>query len=64
MWINWCISTAKFSILINATPTGFFHSFRELRQEDPLSPYFFVLAMEAHSFLLNIAKEKGVYFML
>ena len=25
-WINWCISTANFSILINETPLDFFRS--------------------------------------
>ena len=36
-WINWCISTPKFSILINGNPTGFFHNPRGLRQGYPIS---------------------------
>ena len=56
-WINWCISTATFSVLINGSPAGFFWSSRGLRQGDPLSPYLFVIGMEALSCLLKRAVE-------
>ena len=45
-WIRYCISTVKFSILINGSPTDFFGSFRGLRQGDPLSPLLFDIVME------------------
>ena len=41
-----CISTTRFSILVNGTPMGFIHNTRGLRQGNPLLPYLFVIGME------------------
>jgi hypothetical protein len=60
VWIEWCISTVRFSILINGTPEGFFHSSRGIRQGDPLSPLLFVLVMEALSRMVNATIEQGL----
>ena len=56
-WMKWCISTASFLVLINGSPAGFFPSSKGLRQGDPLSPYFFVIGMEALSCLINRAVD-------
>ncbi|XP_075083660.1 uncharacterized protein LOC142167393 [Nicotiana tabacum] len=45
-WIKFCIITVKYSILINGGPVGFFSPQKGLKQEDPLSPFLFILAME------------------
>ena len=54
-WIKWCLSTTRFSVLVNRAPTGFFQSSRGLRQGDPLSPYLFVIVTKAFTCLLKRA---------
>ena len=56
-WIRTCISTVRFSIMVNGSPSGFFRSSRGLRQGDPLSPLLFLLIMEVLSQMLRRTEE-------
>ncbi|CAL1367531.1 unnamed protein product [Linum trigynum] len=58
-WINECIRTVNFSILLNGSPTEYFHPTRGIRQGDPISPFLFILLSNALSFLIDKGVERG-----
>jgi hypothetical protein len=58
-WIKACISSVRFSILINGSLVGFFNSSRGIRQGDHLSPLLFLLVMEVLSSMLRRTEEGG-----
>lgn len=57
--IRLCVSTAKFSLLINGSPYGFFAAQRGLRQGDPMSPALFTFITEILSRLLHREEQAG-----
>ncbi|KAK1290058.1 hypothetical protein QJS10_CPB18g00601 [Acorus calamus] len=54
-----CVSFAKYSILINGAPMGFFASSCGIHQGDPLSSLLFTLVMDSFSSLLNQSVKEG-----
>ena len=68
-WISWikiCIHSAKFSILINGAPKGYFGTSNGLRHMDPLSPLLFIIVTYILNRVLCLGKEnhliKGIPF--
>lgn len=55
----WCLSSVKYSILLNGFPTTSFAPSRGLRQGDPLSPFLFLICAEGFSALLRDAETRN-----
>lgn len=60
-WIQGCLSSTRVSVLLNGAPTNEFHINRGVRQDDPLSPFSFTLAMEGLNIALQFAVMKGLF---
>ena len=54
-----CVTITSFSILLNGKPYGNVPPSRGIRQENPLSPYLFLLCAEGFTSLLAKAKNDG-----
>ena len=57
--ISTCIRLVSFSVMVNGEPCGLFHPNRGLHQEDPLSPYLFLLCAKGLHSLIKQAKNNG-----
>ncbi|XP_021985451.1 uncharacterized protein LOC110881535 [Helianthus annuus] len=60
-WIMATVTCARASVLVNGSPTQEFPCFRGLRQEDPLSPFLFIITMEALSCVVKRACDIGLF---
>lgn len=59
-WIMQCVTTVSYSLLINGEPSRKFKPSCGLKQGDPLSPYLFILVMEAFSRLITHVEAQGL----
>ncbi|KAJ0503263.1 putative RNA-directed DNA polymerase [Helianthus annuus] len=60
-WIMATLRTARASVLVNGSPTREFECTRGLRQGDPLSPFLFVIVMEALTGIMKKATSAGLF---
>lgn len=45
-WVEWvieCVTTVKYVLLVNGSPSQTFQPIRSIRQGDPIAPYLFLL---------------------
>ncbi|KAJ0853618.1 putative RNA-directed DNA polymerase [Helianthus annuus] len=61
VWIMGILQSARSSTLVNGSPTFEFKCQKGLRQGDPLSPFLFLVVMEALSCVLNKARAIGEF---
>ncbi|GKA74736.1 putative RNA-directed DNA polymerase, eukaryota, reverse transcriptase zinc-binding domain protein [Tanacetum coccineum] len=60
-WIHGCLKEGRSSVLVNGSPTSEFELFKGLRQGDPLSPFLFILVMEALHATIRKTMDLGLF---
>jgi hypothetical protein len=59
-WIMGCIESTSLAVLINGSPSSFFHPSRGLRQGFPLSPFIFMLVVDGLSRIILQAHGRNL----
>lgn len=65
-WCKWrsliqgCLVSDRASIIINGSPTAEVSMTKVVRQEDPLYPFLFIIAMEGINIAMKSATSKGI----
>nr|GFD54073.1 hypothetical protein [Tanacetum cinerariifolium] len=60
-WIHGCLNKGRSSVLVNGSPTFEFEMFKCLRQGDLLSPFLFILVMEALHAITRKSVDLGLF---
>ncbi|GKA91273.1 putative RNA-directed DNA polymerase [Tanacetum coccineum] len=60
-WIHGCLNSAYAWVIVNGSLTKEFKIQKGLRQGEPLSPFLFIIAMEAFHVTIQEAKANSIY---
>ncbi|KAJ0589979.1 putative RNA-directed DNA polymerase [Helianthus annuus] len=60
-WVGASLASSRASILVNGSPTMEFSMSRGLRQGDPISPFLFIIALEALDVIMKRAVKEGIF---
>ena len=60
MWMWGWVKNVKYFILINGAPKAAIQASRGLRQDDPLSPFLFLLVVDVQSRLISKGVEGNI----
>ena len=56
-WVNGCIGTMRFYVLINGSPQGFFEMEKGIRQGDPLSAFLIIILVKVLGRIIKVKRD-------
>lgn len=60
-WITAYVTSVSYAAIINGGPSTLFKPSKGLRQGDPLSPFLFIVVMEALNKMILKAREQNLF---